>query len=166
MVESRIGRALRLPSCALAVAAGLMMSLPAMAADLQTVSIASPGAALHFYPFYVAEATGQFQKEGIKVDWVDVGSGARQIAAVASGSADFAVVGMQAAISARQNGADLVAVSALFNGYPIELVLSNKALEKTGIKPGRRLGRRPPRRGAGAAFRIRTTLRAITRTGD
>lgn len=135
MSESRTKSALRLPLRAFAVAAAMALSLPAMAADMQTVTIATPGAALHFYPFYVAEATGQFAKEGIKLDWVDVGSGSRQIAAVAGGSADFAVVGMQAAITARQHGADLVAVSALFNGYPIQLVLSNKALKKTGIKP-------------------------------
>lgn len=100
------------------------------------VVVATPGAALHFYPFYVADAGGLFKKEGIEIDWVDVGAGSRQIAAVASRSADFAVVGMQPAISARENGADLVAVGKLFNAYPIQLVLSKAAMEKTGIKPG------------------------------
>ncbi|MGX1305415.1 NitT/TauT family transport system substrate-binding protein [Amorphus suaedae] len=109
--------------------------VPAEAKDDTTVTIATPGAALHFYPFYVAEQSGLFKDEGITIDWVDVGSGSRQIAAVAGGSADFAVVGMQAAITAHQNGADLVAVASLFNGYPIQLVLSNDAMKKTGITP-------------------------------
>ncbi|MEX0409519.1 ABC transporter substrate-binding protein [Aquibium sp. LZ166] len=135
MTDNRFASALRVPLRALAVAAGLALAAPAAAQDTQTVTIATPGAALHFYPFYVAEAEGLFEKEGIAIDWVDVGSGSRQIAAVAGGSADFAVVGMQAAITARQNGADLVSVGALFNGYPIQLVLSNAALEKTGITP-------------------------------
>lgn len=104
-------------------------------AQEQTVTIATPGAALHFYPFYVADAGGLFEEEGITIDWVDVGAGSRQIAAVAGGSADFAVVGMQPAVTARQNGADLVTVAALFRAYPIQLVLSNEALEKTGISP-------------------------------
>ncbi len=104
-------------------------------AQEQTLTIATPGAALHFYPFYVAEAGGLFAEEGIKLDWVDVGAGSRQIAAVAGGSAQVAIVGMQPAITARQNGADLVVVASLFNAYPIQLVLSNAALEKTGIKP-------------------------------
>ncbi len=105
-------------------------------ADEQKITVATPGAALHFYPFYVAEAAGLFKKDGITIEWVDVGAGSRQIAAVASRSADFAVVGMQPAISARQNGADLVAVSGLFNAYPIQLVLSKAAMEKTGITAG------------------------------
>jgi NitT/TauT family transport system substrate-binding protein len=135
MTENRKAFALRLPLRALALAAAVAMAAPAVAQDKQTVTIATPGAALHFYPFYVAEAEGLFEKEGIKIDWVDVGSGSRQIAAVAGGSADFAVVGMQPAITARQNGADLVSVASLFNGYAIQLVLSNAALEKTGITP-------------------------------
>jgi NitT/TauT family transport system substrate-binding protein len=104
-------------------------------AGADTLTIASPGVALHFYPFYVAEKAGLFAEEGITLDWVDVGSGSKQIAAVAGGSAEVAVVGMQAAISARQNGADLVSIASLFNAYPIQLVLSNAALEKAGIDP-------------------------------
>lgn len=112
------------------------MALCAGAAFGETLTVASPGVALHFYPFYVAEVAGYFTEEGIELDWVDVGSGAKQIAAVAGGSADVAVVGMQPAISARQNGADVVAVASLFDGYPIQLVLSNAAIEKAGITPG------------------------------
>ncbi len=119
-----------------AVAGGIALAATTYAgAQEETITIASPGAALHFYPFYVAEAGGFFREEGIKLDWVDVGAGSRQIAAVAGGSAAFAVVGMQPAITARQNGADLVAVASLFNAYPIQLVLSKAAAEKTGIKP-------------------------------
>ncbi len=135
MSDKRFTSAFRLSLGALAAAAFVALTAPAVAQDDQTVTIATPGAALHFYPFYVAESEGLFDKEGIKIDWVDVGSGSRQIAAVAGGSADFAVVGMQAAITAHQNGADLVAVADLFNGYPIQLVLSNAAIEKTGISP-------------------------------
>lgn len=101
----------------------------------EKVVVATPGAALHFYPFYVAEAAGLFKEDGITIEWVDVGAGSRQIAAVASRSADFAVVGMQPSISARENGADLVAVGSLFNAYPIQLVLSNGGMDKTGITP-------------------------------
>ena len=114
---------------------GAAMALGAVSVQAETLTIASPGVALHFYPFYVAEAAGYFKAEGIDIDWVDVGSGSKQIAAVAGGSAEYAVVGMQAAISARENGADLVSIAALFNAYPIQLVLSNAALEKTGIDP-------------------------------
>lgn len=117
------------------LALGAALALAATAANAEKLTVATPGVALHFYPFYVAEAAGFFKEEGIDIDWVDVGSGSKQIAAVAGGSAEYAVVGMQPAISARQNGADVVSIAALFNGYPIQLVLSNAALKKTGIDP-------------------------------
>lgn len=117
------------------LALGAALALVASTASAEKLTVASPGVALHFYPFYVAEAAGFFKEEGIDIDWVDVGSGSKQIAAVAGGSAEYAVVGMQPAISARQNGADVVSIAALFNGYPIQLVLSNAALKKTGIDP-------------------------------
>jgi len=127
---------LRNLGCAAAAAACIALTAGAVSAQERTLTIASPGAALHFYPFYVAEAGGFFKEEGIKLDWVDVGAGSRQIAAVAGGSANFAIVGMQPAITARQNGADLVSVASLFNAYAMQLVLSNAALEKTGIRAG------------------------------
>lgn len=130
---------MRLKMAAIAAAAIAMSSTLGSwqaAAEEQTVTVATPGAALHFYPFYVAEAAGLFKKDGIAIEWVDVGAGSRQIAAVASRSADFAVVGMQPSISARENGADLVAVSGLFNAYPIQLVLSKAAMDKSGITAG------------------------------
>src|SRR3982750_280173 len=96
---------MRLKMAAIAAAAIAMSSTLGSwqaAAEEQTVTVATPGAALHFYPFYVAEAAGLFKKDGIAIEWVDVGAGSRQIAAVASRSADFAVVGMQPSISARE----------------------------------------------------------------
>jgi NitT/TauT family transport system substrate-binding protein len=118
-----------------AAAACLVVAGAARAGEARKVTVAAPGAALHFYPFYVADKGGFFTKEGLAIDWVNVGGGSREIAAVAGGSADMAVVGMQPAISAREHGADLVAIGKLFDTYAMELVLSNAALSKTGIKP-------------------------------
>lgn len=121
---------------AAALGCAFAMTAPSAIAQEQRIVVATPGAALHFYPFYVAEAAGLFEEEGIVIEWVDVGAGARQIAAVASRSAEFAVVGMQPSISARENGAELVAIGSLFNAYPIQLVLSGSAMERTGIAAG------------------------------
>lgn len=126
---------LKMAARAAAVVALSLSAYGSQALAEEKITVATPGAALHFYPFYVAEAAGLFKKDGIAIEWVDVGAGSRQIAAVASRSADFAVVGMQPSISARENGADLVAVGGLFNAYPIQLVLSKAAMEKTGITP-------------------------------
>lgn len=102
-------------------------------AGVETLTIASPGVALHFHPFCLAEKAGRIADEGITLDRVDVGSGSGQIAAVAGGSVEVPAVGMQAAIGARQNGADLVPIAAPFKACPIQLVRSNATLEKTGI---------------------------------
>lgn len=100
------------------------------------IAIATAGDALHWYPAYVARAADFFAEEGLEVDWVDVGSGTKQVAAVVSGGAEFAPLGLQTAFSAAAGGADIVAVSSLFDRFAIQIVLSNAALAKSGINPG------------------------------
>ena len=97
------------------------------------IIIATPGPALHFFPAHVADVAGLFAAEGIDAEWLNVGSGTKQVAAVASGSAAMTVLGMQPAITAADKGADLVAFAALFNKYPIGLVLRPDVMEKIGF---------------------------------
>jgi NitT/TauT family transport system substrate-binding protein len=114
----------------------LLIPGPLAAAEkkkMQKITIAHASAALHWYPSYVADAAGFFAAEGLDVEWINVGAGSKQVAAVAGGSATMTAVGMQPAITATQNGGKLVAFAALFNRYPLQLVLSNQALQKTGI---------------------------------
>ena len=99
------------------------------------VSIATSGDALHWYPTYVARAAGLFAEEGVDVDWIDVGSGTKQVAAVVSGGAALTPLGLQTAFAAAAGGADVVAVSALFDRFALQIVLSNAALAKAGIIP-------------------------------
>jgi len=102
---------------------------------MEKLTIATAGKALHWYPCYVADAAGLFQSEGLDVEWIDVGAGSKQVAAVAGGGAAMTAVGMQPAITATQHGGDLAVFAALFDKYPLQLVLSNEAIAKTGIKP-------------------------------
>jgi NitT/TauT family transport system substrate-binding protein len=101
----------------------------------QKLTIATAGTALHWYPAYVADAAGLFAAEGLDVEWIDVGAGSKQVAAVAGGGAAMTAVGMQPAITATQHGGNLVAFAALFDKYPLQLVLTNEALKKAGITP-------------------------------
>jgi ABC-type nitrate/sulfonate/bicarbonate transport system substrate-binding protein len=46
------------------------------------------------------------------------------------------MLGMQPAITASERGADLVAFAALFNKYPIQVVVHPDVMKRIGIKPG------------------------------
>ncbi len=102
-------------------------------AQTQKIVITTPGAALHFFPAHVAAAAGLFAAEGLDVEWVDVGAGSKQVASVAGGSATMTMLGMQPAITAAEHGADLVAFAALFNKYPIQVVLHPQVMQRIGL---------------------------------
>lgn len=103
---------------------------------LEKLTITSGGDGMHYFPVYVARGGGFFAKEGIEVDWVNVGSGTRQAASVMGGSADMSPMAFFHVIKAKGEGADLVAISSIFNVYGMTIVLSNEAIEKSGIKSG------------------------------
>ncbi len=119
--------------CALAALAVSPAAAQQERGKLQKVVVATPGPALHFFPAHVADAAGLFESEGLDVEWVDVGAGSRQVAAVASGSAAMTVLGMQPAITASERGAELVAFAALFNKYPIQLLLHPDVMKRLKI---------------------------------
>jgi NitT/TauT family transport system substrate-binding protein len=103
---------------------------------LKPLKIALGVNGLVWYPSFVARAAGYFHDEGLDDQWVDVGgSGTNSIAAVMGGDVPMTVQGLDHAQLASIQGADLVGFCALVNAYPLPLVLTNKALAKTGITP-------------------------------
>lgn len=118
--------------------AGLMLTSSVAVAQqkLEKLTITSGGDGMHYFPVYVARGGGFFAKEGIEVDWVNVGSGTRQAASVMGGSADMTPMALFHVIKARAEGADLVAIASLFDVYGMTVVLSNEAIAKAGITPG------------------------------
>jgi ABC-type nitrate/sulfonate/bicarbonate transport system substrate-binding protein len=118
------------------LAALVAAGLPAAGQDKpkHKIVITTPGAALHFFPAHLAEAAGLFASEGLEVEWVDVGAGSKQVASVIGGSATMTMLGMQPAITASERGAELVAFAALFNKYPIQVVLNPEVMKRVGLK--------------------------------
>jgi len=124
---------------------GVMAGLAALAAaTLPTVGqdkpkhrivISTPGPALHFFPAHLADAAGLFAFEGLEVEWLNVGAGSKQIASVLAGSATMTMVGLQPAVTANEQGAELVAFAALFNKHPIALVLHPEVMKRIALKP-------------------------------
>jgi NitT/TauT family transport system substrate-binding protein len=103
---------------------------------LQKITLAQGGQGIHTMPLYVAKEGGLFEKEGLQLDWVDVGSGPRSTAAVMGGSADITVIGLFEVIRSAAEGADLVGICRNFDTYPQTLTLTNEAIAKAGIASG------------------------------
>ena len=91
---------------------------------------------LHVFAMYVARGGGFFAKEGIDADFVNLAAGPRQIAALEGGSADLLAISLLQIIKARAEGANIVALGAMFDVYAVKVVLSNEAIAKTGITAG------------------------------
>jgi NitT/TauT family transport system substrate-binding protein len=128
-MQFRISR-LAAIALALAVVAG-----PAMADDLQKVTIAFAGKGMSFLLQYIAIGGGFYKQEGLEPESVDVSSGTRQAAAVMGGSAEITQVGFAHTMHAVGRGGQLVGICTAFDVYPIALVLSNDAVKRLGITP-------------------------------
>lgn len=105
---------------------------PAKPATKVTVVMAGDG--FQYITQHIATGAGLFAQEGLDVQTIDAGSGPRQVAALMGGSAAFGGFGLVQAIKANAEGAELVAFSSLFNVYDQQLVLSNDAMKRTGIR--------------------------------
>src|SRR5690242_1787527 len=104
----------------------------AQALKKTTIVIGSPGFIYTLH--YVAVGAGLFKEEGLDVDTVNVSSGPRQVAAVMGGSADVAPTNIEHVVRSSAQGGDMIAISSIFNVSPYVVVLSNKAIERTGLK--------------------------------
>ncbi len=119
---------------ALLIAASMTLALarPAEAQSQKLTIIMGPGAFFYII-HYVADGGGLFKEEGLVTETIDVSSGPAQVSAIMSGSADVGPLGLQLVVQATAQGGDMVSIAALYNAYPITLVLSNDALKRTGI---------------------------------
>jgi NitT/TauT family transport system substrate-binding protein len=124
---------------AMAVAAALLGTQPSVAQSQPEpikITIGFGGDGLyHFYPLYVAMAEHFFEKEGLKVDWLTLRGGSQLIASLVGGSAQVAPAALEHMVVPGERAAGLVEFAELFAVDPYSIVLSNKAMAKSGIKP-------------------------------
>src|SRR6185312_11509240 len=71
-----------------------------------------------FGGFYAARASGAYARAGLDVDVQGGGAGAPVVQRVAAGQVDFGTVGGDALLLARDRGADVVALFAVFQTSP------------------------------------------------
>jgi NitT/TauT family transport system substrate-binding protein len=119
---------------ALAAALGLAIAVPASAQD--TLKIATASTSVAHGPLTMAVVAPEiFGKHNLKIEVSDLrGNSANCIVALISGAADLCQVGTTTGTDAIAEGANLKAV-AILTGPINELILSSKAVAKTGVKP-------------------------------
>ncbi len=128
---------LRVAAVALAFTLGCSTTY---AAPLGKVSIAVPSRSMNYLNVFLAE--GFLTQEGIKAEITAVESGSRAAAALAGGSANFAVLAVNEIVNIVAQGQNIIAVAALQNGNAIQVVVTKNALEKKGVSPDAPLSKR------------------------
>ncbi len=84
-----------------------------------------------FGGIYAAREIGAFQRQGLEVEILAGAAGTPVIQIVASGQADFGVVGADDVVLARARGIDIVAVFASFQHSPLGVMVhKDRGLEK------------------------------------
>jgi NitT/TauT family transport system substrate-binding protein len=118
----------------------VLASSPAFAAPLEKVSIAVPSRSMNYLNVFLAE--GFVAQEGVKAEITAVESGSRAAAALAGGSAHFAVLAVNEVVNVVAQGQKIIAVAALQNGNAIQLVVSKRVSESKGVSADTPLSKR------------------------
>jgi len=98
------------------------------------IGIAAP--VVTIFPVWMGEAGGFYEKEGLKVEVINMEGGTRGLQVLLSGEIQGMHVGLAPAVLANKQGADLRLVTSTCNTIPITM------FTKAGVGMGRRgLGR-------------------------
>lgn len=86
-----------------------------------------------YLPSYVANTAGFYKEQGLEVSIKDLGGGSENVAAVVSGSADVALTAYSSIITAREQGASVVAIDSVMDQYASNIVISKEAAKRAGV---------------------------------
>ncbi|MBI2862212.1 MAG: ABC transporter substrate-binding protein, partial [Chloroflexi bacterium] len=129
---------------------------------------AGPAVSTAHLPVWVAKGAGYFPEEGLDVDWVFAGSGAKGVAAVIGGSATWASAASPDLISAISQNQPIQAFAGLTIGQLREIVMRKDVAQAKGVTEkstleekvkalrGLRLGATSP--GSGTDYTLRYIL--------
>jgi len=82
-----------------------------------------------YAPFYVAHANGFYEDEGLAVDFIPNDGSLNTLEKVINGDAEFAILGADTLMVARERGEDLVAIASIYQRLPIAYI----SLEESNI---------------------------------
>jgi NitT/TauT family transport system substrate-binding protein len=102
----------------LALALGLS---PAAAVELTPFKIGISAPVVTIFPVWMAEAGGFYEKEGLKVEVINMEGGTRGLQVLLSGEIQGMHVGLAPAVLANKQGADLRLITSTCNTIPITM---------------------------------------------
>ncbi|WP_180375684.1 ABC transporter substrate-binding protein [Mesorhizobium sp. 8] len=114
-----------------AVCLAAVFAMPVQAADKVKVAITTFG--WSYVPILTAAQLGLYEKEGLDVEIINTGGGAKAAAALAGGSVDIFGTDAGFILKARERGADMKLFGASMTEYATNLVISKAWAEKAGV---------------------------------
>src|SRR5436305_14680141 len=99
----------------IAIVLALALGIPAQAAELTPFKIGISAPVVTIFPVWMAEAGGFYEKEGLKVDVVNMEGGTRGLQVLLSGEIQAMHVGLAPVVLANRQAADLRPVTSPCN---------------------------------------------------
>jgi NitT/TauT family transport system substrate-binding protein len=121
----------RLALAGAAIVAGLLASGVAQAGEKLKVALSSTSFA--WFPLYVADGAGLFEKEGLDVEMFNAKDGAVVVTAILNGDADIAAIGGNGLFAARAAGQPIRMLTPMNTEYTSTIFGRKDVLEKAGI---------------------------------
>ena len=121
--------------CALAMGAGA--ALPAAAQNLKKVTVGEVAPIALFWPGFIATKQKFYEKEGLQVDGIFVGSVGGIVQQVIGGSLDFGFTTAETALRAIDKGADIAIIGETVVKWPYSIMVTkdiNTAADLKGKK--------------------------------
>lgn len=135
--SSRISVIGSLPSLFVTIAFGILsttLSAPQVAHSAGiTVNLVQGSSGMVWMPILVARQMKYFEAEGLDVNYVIAGGGAKAAQTLVTGAAEFAATTMTDAINARRQGADVRVIAPLHRQYPTDCVIRTDIAKRLGI---------------------------------
>jgi NitT/TauT family transport system substrate-binding protein len=110
-----------------------------MTTDLTQVRLAGGAQGFNWLPVFVAENQGLFERNGLKISYLRLGSVDKATSAVRDGDADLAITPPEGAVSDYLSGGDLRIVAANSLRLPMSLVVRPEIGSIAGLR-GKRIG--------------------------
>ena len=104
-----------------------------------TVKLAGGAQGFNWLPVFVAEEQGMFEKRGLKIEYLRMGSVDKATTAVLDGEADLAITPPEGAVANYVRGGELRVVASNSNRLPMSIV-ANASIKSIAELKGKKIG--------------------------